>query len=164
MSLRRVEPFFRLVDCDAGMTARRIALWWRLALAAGLLAFPVASAGSTAAAVAPTHLAPAVHAIMVPNAAAPTTQIHHSRHAHRNAPMLAAVATAGVALVVFLISAGFGRRRASQLLGEIRHWWSSRAPPTRTSFLVLFGLAPGSARRFSRSHRALVTCTAGNCS
>src|SRR5689334_17431362 len=75
--LRRVERFFRFMHCDAVMTARRIALWWRLVLAAGLLAFPVASAAAAPAFVAPTHHAPAVHAAVLPNTAAPTMQIHH---------------------------------------------------------------------------------------
>ena len=152
------------MHCDAVMTARRIALWWRLVLAAGLLAFPVASAAAAPAFVAPTHHAPAVHAAVLPNTAAPTMQIHHPRHVHRTAPMLAAVAAAGVVLLVFLSSTGVVRRRPSQLLGDIRHWWSSRAPPTRTSSLALFGFASGSAGRFSRSHRALVTCTTATCS
>jgi hypothetical protein len=147
------------MGCDANMTARRIALWWRLLLVAGVLALPVVSATATPVVAATTHQAPVVHAVVAPSAAAPTAQIHHSRHAHRTAPMLAAVAVAGVVLVVLLVSTGVARRRISQLLGDTRHWWSSRAPPNRTSFLVPFGLAPGSAGRFSRSPFALVTCT-----
>jgi hypothetical protein len=145
------------------MTARRFALWWRLVLAAAVLAFPVVSATASPAVAATSHHAPAVHAVVAPSAASPTAQIHHSRHAHRSAPMLAAVAAAGVVLVVLLISTGVARRPSSQLLSGTRHWWSSRAPPNRTSFLVPFGLAPGSAGRFSRSRRALVSCTTTTC-
>lgn len=140
------------------MTARRIALWWRLLLAVGVLSLPVATSAAPAVSASVQHAA-TVQAVAPATATAPGAQVHHSRHVHRTAPMVAAVAAPGLAFVVLIVGTGVGRRRASQLLSGIRHWRSSRAPPSRTSFLVLFGLASGRAGRLSRSRRALDTRT-----
>ncbi|HET7311483.1 MAG TPA: hypothetical protein VFJ17_09170 [Mycobacteriales bacterium] len=142
------------------MTARRLAIWWRLLLAAGLLGGAIAT--SAAATSDSTNVAHQTFTVAATQSAtpiaAPTAQraaLHHARHLHRSAPILAAVAAAGVGFVVLLVSVGVGRRRTSQLLGASRHWWSSRAPPYGTGPLVLFGHASGRAGRLSRSRRAL---------
>lgn len=148
------------MGCDAGMSNRRVAAWWRLLLAFGLLTMCGASAvaASPAAHAAVRHTpstATARPAVSDVTSGAPTSVLHRTRHVHRTAPMLAAVAAAGVMLVVLLVGAGVVRRRASQPVAGHWRWCSSRAPPSRTSALVPFGQPSGDAGRLSRSPRAL---------
>lgn len=149
------------MGCDAEMTSRRIAAWCRLMLVAVVLALPIASAPAAAPAVHTAiphpHEKTAATAATTVASVSPASGLHRTRHPHRTAPLVAAVATAGVALVALLICAGIARRRASQLVGAVRRWSSSRAPPSRTSSLVPFGYPSGRAGRFSRSSHALLS-------
>jgi hypothetical protein len=131
-----------------------------LLLAVGLLALPITGA-ARAAAVPAVHAAhhgttqATVHESSVGVGNSPLSGLHRTRHVHRTAPMVAAVTTAGVLFVVFLVCSGVVRRRISQLAGVRRHWWSSRAPPTGTGSHVPFGYPSDAVGRLWRSPRAV---------
>ena len=147
------------MGCDAGMTSRRLATWWRLLLALGLLAAPLATAvaASPSGHVVARHVSArsGIERAVAVAGTSPVSAAQRSRHVHRAAPMVAAVAAPVVALVVLVVCSGAVRRRESQLAGAARRWWSSRAPPKGTGSLVPFGQSSDGVGRFSRSPRAL---------
>jgi hypothetical protein len=138
-------------------TRRRLAIWWRLLIATSVVAAPLALSGvGPAAGTWRGHAAPLQVHVQLTRAAVVTadklsTVAHHA--VHRPPGHLAADAVAGLGPLVWLVVATSSGRSRGIRRGRVGNR-QTRAPPQRTASVVPFGLVPGNAGRFARSHRA----------
>lgn len=134
----------------------RVATWWRLLLAVGVIVAPLAVSGAAAAATTPGPLATLharAHLDRAP-AVAVAKPPSPSQHALQRLPgqMSTGVAAGLVTLVWFAVAAA--TRRSGHLLWRAGSSRRTRAPPAWTAADVPFGPALGRAGRFARSRCA----------
>lgn len=158
------ERVFRKLRCDPDVTTRgRFANWWRLLLAVGVIAAPLAVSGGAAAVTGRGPAAPLqahVHLSRTPALAADklSALVHHSLQ--RLPAQMAADVAAGIvalgwfALVLYTRPQGLVARPTAQRR-------QPRAPPQWTAAVVPFGPALGRAGRFARSRCASFVRTNG---
>lgn len=139
------------------MTTRgRFANWWRLLLAVGVIAAPLAVSGGAAAVTGRGHAAPLqvqVHLSRTPALAADklSALVHHSLQrlpAHMATDVAAGIVVLGWFALVF------STRRLGLVARPSARRRQPRAPPQWTAAVVPFGPALGRAGRFARSRCA----------